>query len=58
MVLNREVDAQTANALLYACNVCLGAIRVGASGEFFLHPEMRVYLQAEAADQKTGEEND
>lgn len=28
MLLNREVDPKTANAILYACNVCLGAIRV------------------------------
>lgn len=28
MLLNGEVDAKTANALLYGCNVCLGAIRV------------------------------
>ena len=28
MLLNREIDPKTANAILYACNVCLGAIRV------------------------------
>lgn len=28
MLLNDELDPKTANALLYACNVCLGAIRV------------------------------
>lgn len=28
MVLNGELSAKDANALLYACNVCLGAIRV------------------------------
>jgi len=28
MLLNGEIDAKTANALLYGCNVCLGAIRV------------------------------
>lgn len=28
MLLNGEVDAKTSNALLYGCNVCLGAIRV------------------------------
>ncbi len=28
MVLNGEIDSKTANALLYGCNVCLGAIRV------------------------------
>lgn len=28
MLLNGEIDAKTANAILYACNVCLGAIRV------------------------------
>ena len=28
MVLNGEIDAKTANAIIYACNVCLGAIRV------------------------------
>lgn len=27
MLLNGEVDPKTANAILYACNVCLGAIR-------------------------------
>lgn len=27
MLLNGEVDPRTANAILYACNVCLGAIR-------------------------------
>jgi hypothetical protein len=27
MVLNGEIDTKTANALLYGCNVCLGAIR-------------------------------
>ena len=28
MLLNDELDPKTANALLYACTVCLGAIRV------------------------------
>ena len=28
MLLNGEIDARTANALLYGCNVCLWAIRV------------------------------
>ena len=28
MLLNSEIDAKTANALLYGCNVALGAIRV------------------------------
>lgn len=28
LLLNGELDAKTANALLYGCNVCLGAIRV------------------------------
>lgn len=28
MLLNGEIDPKTANAILYACNVCLGAIRV------------------------------
>lgn len=28
MLLNGEVDPKTGNAILYACNVCLGAIRV------------------------------
>ena len=28
MLLNGEIDAKTANGLLYGCNVCLGAIRV------------------------------
>lgn len=27
MLLNSEIDPKTANAILYACNVCLGAIR-------------------------------
>lgn len=27
MLLNGEIDAKTANAILYGCNVCLGAIR-------------------------------
>ena len=27
MLLNNEIDSKTANAILYACNVCLGAIR-------------------------------
>lgn len=27
MLLNGDIDAKTANAILYACNVCLGAIR-------------------------------
>ena len=27
MLRNNEIDAKTANAILYACNVCLGAIR-------------------------------
>ena len=27
MLLNTEIDPKTANAILYACNVCLGAIR-------------------------------
>ncbi len=28
MLLNGEIDSKVANALLYGCNVCLGAIRV------------------------------
>lgn len=28
MLLNDEIDPKKANAILYACNVCLGAIRV------------------------------
>lgn len=28
MLLNGEIDPRTANAILYGCNVCLGAIRV------------------------------
>ena len=28
MLLNNEISATTANALLYGCKVCLGAIRV------------------------------
>lgn len=28
MLLNGELDPRTANAILYGCNVCLGAIRV------------------------------
>ena len=28
MLLNDEIDAKTANGLLYGCNVCLGAIRI------------------------------
>lgn len=28
MLLNEELEPKTANAILYACNVCLGAIRV------------------------------
>ena len=28
MLLNDEIDAKAANALLYGCNVALGAIRV------------------------------
>lgn len=28
MLLNGEIDHKTANAILYGCNVCLGAIRV------------------------------
>lgn len=28
MLLNKEIDAKTANAILYAANVTLGAIRV------------------------------
>lgn len=28
MLLNEEIDPKTANAILYGCNVCLGAIRV------------------------------
>ena len=27
MLLNSEIDTKTANAILYACNDCLGAIR-------------------------------
>ncbi len=27
MLLNSEIDPKTANGLLYACNVCLSAIR-------------------------------
>lgn len=27
MLLNGEIDPKTGNAILYACNVCLGAIR-------------------------------
>lgn len=28
MLLNGEIDPKTANAILYGCNICLGAIRV------------------------------
>lgn len=28
MLLNGELDPKTANAILYDCNVCLGAIQV------------------------------
>ena len=28
MLLNGEIDPKTANAILYGCNVCLGALRV------------------------------
>ena len=28
MLLNGEIDPKIANAILYGCNVCLGAIRV------------------------------
>lgn len=28
MVLNGDLDAKSANTIIYACNVCLGAIRV------------------------------
>ncbi len=28
MLLNDEIDPKTANAILYGCNICLGAIRV------------------------------
>jgi len=28
MLLNGDIDPKTANAILYACNVCLGSIRV------------------------------
>ena len=28
MLLNGEIDPKTASAILYGCNVCLGAIRV------------------------------
>lgn len=28
MLLNNEIDAKTANALIYGCNAALGAIRV------------------------------
>ena len=28
MLLNGEIDPKTANAILYGCNVCLGAIRI------------------------------
>lgn len=27
MLLNGEIDPKTANAILYGCNICLGAIR-------------------------------
>lgn len=27
MLLNGDIEPKTANAILYACNVCLGAIR-------------------------------
>jgi len=27
MLLNSEIDPKTANAILYGCNICLGAIR-------------------------------
>lgn len=27
MLLNGEIDPKTANAIMYGCNVCLGAIR-------------------------------
>ena len=28
LLFNGELDAKTANSILYGCNVCLGAIRV------------------------------
>lgn len=28
MLLNGDIDPKAANAILYGCNVCLGAIRV------------------------------
>lgn len=28
MLLNDELDSKTGNAILYACNICLSAIRV------------------------------
>lgn len=28
MLLNNEIDPKTANAILYGCNICLGAIRI------------------------------
>ena len=33
MLLNGELDARTANAILYGCNVCLGAIRIDDQGK-------------------------
>ena len=32
MLLNGDIDPKTANAILYACNVCLGAIRTDEQG--------------------------
>ena len=33
MLLNGEIEPKTANAILYGCNVCLGAIRVDEQGK-------------------------
>ena len=47
MLLNGNIDPKTANAILYACNVCLGAIRTDEQEKKLAEPEMLVKQMSE-----------
>ena len=47
MLLNDELDPKTANAILYACNVCLGAIRTDEQEKKLAELEMLVKQMSE-----------
>lgn len=47
MLLNGNIDPKTANAILYACNVCLGAIRTDEQEKKLAELEMLVKQMSE-----------